>query len=178
MAVTSGNGSTTFRHHVNIREGDTYGLLLALILVTFLVMASLDRGGWSRFVLAVMLGAVLLLTLQASHVRRRLKLLGLVLVSITALIALGQAIAGSNSTDGTAYGEFLLVLIAPVVIVNRILRHERSALETILGAICVYVLIAIAFAGDLRRGERDVETGGSSRSRSCPTTSTSCTSPS
>jgi uncharacterized membrane protein len=147
MAETSGNGSTTFRHHVNIREGDTYGLLLALILVTFLVMALLDRGGWSRFVLAVMLGAVLLLTLQASHVRRRLKLLGLVLVSITALIALGQAIAGSNSTDGTAYGEFLLLLIAPVVIVARILRHPVVDAQTILGAICAYLMIGMAFAG-------------------------------
>ena len=42
---------------------------------------------------------------------------------------------------------FGLVLIAPVVILNRIIRHETVGLETILGAICVYVLIAIAFAG-------------------------------
>ena len=42
---------------------------------------------------------------------------------------------------------FVLVLIAPIVILNRIIRHETVGLETILGAICVYVLIAIAFAG-------------------------------
>ena len=42
---------------------------------------------------------------------------------------------------------FVLVLVAPVVILNRIIRHETVGLETILGAICVYVLIAIAFAG-------------------------------
>jgi uncharacterized membrane protein len=42
---------------------------------------------------------------------------------------------------------FLLVLAAPIVILNRILRHETVGLETILGAICIYVLIAIAFAG-------------------------------
>ena len=34
-----------------------------------------------------------------------------------------------------------------MVILNRIIRHETVGLETILGAICVYVLIGIAFAG-------------------------------
>ena len=54
---------------------------------------------------------------------------------------------------------FALVLIAPVVILNRILRHETVGLETILGAICVYVLIAIAFAG-IYAGVNDAEPSG------------------
>jgi uncharacterized membrane protein len=39
------------------------------------------------------------------------------------------------------------VLLAPIAITYRIIRHETVGLETILGSICVYVLIAIAFAG-------------------------------
>jgi uncharacterized membrane protein len=147
MADGSRRISRTVRVHTAIREGDTYGLLLVLILVTYLAMAALDRSLWSRFALTVMLGAVLLLTLEASHSSRRLKLIGIILVAAAVLVSLGQAIVGENGTDGTSYGMYLLLLIAPVVIVARILRHPVISNQTILGAICAYLLIGMAFAG-------------------------------
>src|SRR4029078_10911675 len=58
-----------------------------------------------------------------------------------------QAAFGREGGDGSTFIMFVLVLLAPIAIVHRILRHETVGLETILGSICVYVLIAIAFAG-------------------------------
>ena len=52
---------------------------------------------------------------------------------------------------------FILVLIAPLVILNRILRHETIGMETILGAICVYVLLGDRRSPGIYAGINDVE---------------------
>ncbi len=70
-----------------------------------------------------------------------------------------QALFDRHGGDGSTFIMFVLVLIAPIVILNRIIRHETVGLETILGAICVYVLIGIAFAG-IYGGVNDAEPTG------------------
>lgn len=129
-------------------RGDSYGLLLALLIGLYLLIAAEShRSLWGRFFISVVLGAVLLLAFHTSHVRARAFKVGIVLVVIADLANLLQAAFGREGGDGSTFIMFLLVLAAPVVILNRIIRHETVGLETILGAICVYVLIAIAFAG-------------------------------
>ena len=39
----------------------------------------------------------------------------------------------------------VLLLITPIVIINRILRHPEVQMSTILGAICAYMLIGMVF---------------------------------
>jgi uncharacterized membrane protein len=70
-----------------------------------------------------------------------------------------QALVGRQGYDGSTFVVFLLVLIAPVVILNRIIRHETIGTETILGAVCVYVLLGIAFSG-IYAAIDDAEHGG------------------
>ena len=140
------------RQHVthfsdSLRRGDTYGLLLALLMLTYVLISLLERSPWERFVIAFMLGVVFVLTLHTSHVRARAFRLGLAIVLIIELSTLVQALVGREGNDGTAYVMFMFLLIAPLVILSRILRHEVIGVETILGALCVYVLLGIAFAG-------------------------------
>jgi hypothetical protein len=129
------------------RRGDTYGLLLAVILVGYVVIAFLERSLWERFTISVVMGITFLLALHTSHVRKRAFRIGAVLVLFAVLSALVQAIVGREGNDGSTFVVFLLLLTAPVVILNRILRHETIGTETILGAVCVYVLLGIAFSG-------------------------------
>ena len=129
-------------------RGDSYGLLLALLVAVYLLIAAEQHESlWGRFFISVGLGFVLLLAFHTSHVRARAFKVGIVLVVLADLANLFQAAFDRHGGDGSTYVMFLLVLAAPVVILNRIVRHETVGLETILGAICVYVLIAIAFAG-------------------------------
>ena len=130
-----------------LRRGDTYGLLLAVILVGYVVIAWLERSLWERLAITVVLGATFLLALHTSHVRERGFRIGLAAVLFATLSTLLQALAGRHGNDGSTFIVFLLVLVAPLVILNRILRHETIGTETILGAVCVYVLLGIAFAG-------------------------------
>ncbi len=140
-------------------RGDTYGLLLGLLMVTYVLIALLERSPWERLFIALMLGLVVLLTLHTSHVRARALRLAVVVVSIIELATFVQALVGRQGNDGSAYVMFVLLLIAPVVILNRILRHEVIGVETILGALCVYVLLGIVFAG-IYAGINDLERVG------------------
>jgi len=129
-------------------RGDSYGLLLALLIGLYLLIAAEQHKNlWGRFVISVVLGGVLLLAFHTSHVRSRAFGIGIVLVLLADVANFLQAATGRQGGDGSTFIMFVLVLLAPIAIVHRILRHETVGLETILGSICVYVLIAIAFAG-------------------------------
>jgi hypothetical protein len=156
------------RHHRFNRQdyaerfarGDSYGLLLALLLILYVTIAASSHDNlWARFFVSVLLGGVLLLAFHTSHVRARGLRVGVVLVVIAELSNLLQAVLGRQGSDGSTFIMFVLVLVAPAVILNRIIRHETIGLETILGAVCVYVLIAIAFAG-IYAGVNDSEPTG------------------
>ena len=129
-------------------RGDSYGLLLTLLLALYVVMASVDHTSlWGRWIISMMLGAVMLLTLHTSHVRSRGFRVGVAIVIVAETAGLVQALFNERTSTGSSFLMFALVLAAPIVILNRILRHDTVSLETILGAICIYVLMAIAFAG-------------------------------
>jgi Ion channel len=141
-------------------RGDSYGLLLALLMVLYITLAaSRHESLWARFFISVLLGGVLLLAFHTSHVRARGLAAGIVLVAIADFSNLFQAVFERRGDDGSTYIMFVLVLVAPIVILNRIIRHDTVGLETILGAICVYVLIGIAFAG-IYAGVNDAEPSG------------------
>lgn len=141
-------------------RGDSYGLLLALLIALYiLIAAEQHRNLWGRFVISLVLGGVLLLAFHTSHVRSRAFKIGIVLVVVADVANFLQAALGREGGDGSTFIMFVLVLLAPIAIVHRIIRHESVGLETILGSICVYVLIAIAFAG-IYGGVNEVEPTG------------------
>jgi hypothetical protein len=129
-------------------RGDSYGLLLALLIGLYVLIAlESHRNLWGRFIISMVLGSVLLLAFHTSHVRSRAFTVGIVLVVVADIANFVQAATGREGGDGSTFVMFVLILLAPIAIVHRIVRHETVGLETILGSICVYVLIAIAFAG-------------------------------
>jgi hypothetical protein len=129
-----------------LEEGDTYGLLLILIIAAYFEMALIGNTHWGKTVLSLSFAGVLLLTLHTSHVRGRWVRITLVVSVVVVSINLGQAIADSEAFTGATYIWIGFVVAAPVIILNRIFRHPAVDLETILGAICSYLLIGIAFA--------------------------------
>jgi hypothetical protein len=156
---------TVANHHVRdafmdrVRRGDSYSVLLVLILMTYTVMALAGKGLWARFVVSAMLGGVLLLAFYTSHFRGRVFRISVVIVTIAVVSTFVQALIGRHGNDGSTFVMFLLVLAAPMVILARIIRHRVIGFETVLGAICVYVLLGIAFAG-IFAAINEIESGG------------------
>jgi Ion channel len=134
------------RHRLGLRAEDAYGLLLTVIVFTFLGLAQIDPARWSRLVLAPAVGAMLLLSLYASRARPRLTRGAAIGVGIAYVVIAFEAIFDTDLFEGSTYAIYgLLLLISPIVIINRILRHAEVSVSTILGAICAYLLIGMLF---------------------------------
>jgi Ion channel len=129
------------------RASDSYGLLLALLLVNYVLLTAFGNAAWVYPVRAVVVGATVLLAFHTSHVRGRWLTFIRIVVGIGVAISVVAGIIGSARVADFV-GIILGVLIAasPVAILTRILHHERVGPETILGAVCVYVLLGIVFA--------------------------------
>jgi ion channel len=121
-------------------------LLLVSIVVTFLGLAQIHPERWSRLVLAPGIGAMLLLALFASRARPGVLRAGALAVAIATLIVFAEALFDTHIFDGSTYAIYgVLLLVAPVVIISRILRHPEVGVPTLLGAICAYLLIGMLF---------------------------------
>jgi hypothetical protein len=129
-----------------LQEGDTYGLLLILIIASYFESALIESTKWGKVILSVSFAAILLLTLHTSHVRGRWVRITLFVSAFVVSVNVAQAVVGSEAFTGATYIWIGFIVASPVIILNRIFRHPAVDLETILGAICSYMLIGIAFA--------------------------------
>jgi len=126
---------------------DAYGLLLGIIVLTFVLLSQVEPARWTRLVVAPSVGAMLLLALYASRARHRLMRVAIIGVGVAYVIIVIEAVSDSDVFAGSTYAIYgLLIAATPVVIVNRILRHPEVQVSTILGAICAYMLIGMVFA--------------------------------
>lgn len=115
-------------------------------MLTFLGLAQIHPERWSRLALAPSMGAMLLLALYASRARPRLMKAAVIGVGVAYLLVLFEAVFDTDLFEGSTYTIYgLLLVISPVVIINRILRHPEVRVATILGAVCAYLLIGMVF---------------------------------
>ena len=126
---------------------NSYGLVLLLILVTYVLSASTATRWTVSLVLFVQI-ATIWVTLRASQAHRRLReVIGAVLVVSAAVAILYLFIdRGLTGTGVMAVVNGLLYLAAPVVIVRHLLLRQTVDTQTILGAITAYLMIGMSFA--------------------------------
>jgi hypothetical protein len=129
------------------RPGARYGLVLLLLLVTFVFMAAGPTGDWVPLVTAILQGATLLLALAASESGARLIRLSVLLVAVA--IAAGVVVLANGGHDARGYSNILsvfLVGVAPFAISAYLIRRRVIDVHTVLGAVCIYVFIGMFFA--------------------------------
>jgi len=128
------------------RASDSYGLLLILLIIDYVLMALVDTGRWFGLVVAVPMSLTLVLAMHTSHARR----LGMKLAWVAALIATVGGVASAISGTDVAAALLTLLIscllaVTPFVVLRRILQHASVSVETLLGAISVYMVIGIFF---------------------------------
>jgi Ion channel len=131
-------------------EGDTYGTLLILIVVSYVAMAVTEDSKWSRTIVGVCFGSALILALHTSHVRGKTIRIVAAIVAVTVLWSGVLAALDRTPFVGAGHVTIALVVGAPGVILYRIFRHPVINIETILGAIDAYLLLGISFAAVYR----------------------------
>jgi hypothetical protein len=129
-----------------------YGIVLLLLFATFVFLAIGPTGEWVPLVAVVLQGATLLAALSASGSSRRLWRIAVAVVAISLVSAtVGLIIGDKNLTGSLFLLNLLLVAGAPVAIVVALARRRVIDIQTVLGAVCVYVLLGMlwsfAYAG-------------------------------
>jgi Ion channel len=127
--------------------GYRFGIVLALLFATFVLMAVAPSGEWGRVVIVGLQGLTLIAAFSASRVNRHLMRIGIIVAALALAGALVAAISDSQPDPGVFLVlSFLLVGAAPVVIGRSIWRRGVVDVKTVLGALCIYVMIGMLFA--------------------------------
>jgi hypothetical protein len=127
--------------------GDRYGVVLLLLVATFLFMASGPSGHWVPLVTVVLQSATLLATLSAARAGRRLVRVASFVVVVSPISATAATVADPEDLPAALFLLNVLLLAgSPVVIARSILRRQVVDARTVLGALCIYVLIGMLWA--------------------------------
>ncbi len=130
------------------RSDDEYGLVLAAILVTLVVMGVVSERSLGRLIVPILFLGIFFLTLLTSGVPRRTILILTVVIPVVLAVAAGASASrlGSVVSSLTSFESALLVIACVVFIFRRLSTHVFITRQTIFGALCVYLFGALLFA--------------------------------
>ena len=130
------------------RPADSFGLVLLLLVLDYIAVSAITGNAWGRVVIVVLLGATLLFALRTSHARRIWQILAAFYLVVSTLVTVVSIVAPSTTdfSSQTSLVGGLLLLITPVAISRRIFAQRFISTETVLGALCVYLLIGFSFS--------------------------------
>jgi hypothetical protein len=130
-----------------IRGSDSYGVLLLLIGASLIAAAVSGRSVFTRSIVLVLQGTVLLYAIWTTRSGRRLFRWAIIVVPATVVLAVALTPTESEAVAGAvALSSAALALLAIGSIVRRLVTHPRIDAATILGVVCTYLLIGTFFA--------------------------------
>jgi hypothetical protein len=128
-------------------SADSYGLVVVMIVVTYVMAAALSERWGATILVFVQIGTVWL-ALRTSEARRGL----LVAANVLFVVAVAGGVVNlfTDAESGLSGCVFvaasLLYVVAPVAIVRHVAYRTAVDQETMLGALAAYLLIGMAFA--------------------------------
>lgn len=128
------------------RVRDAFGLVLALVLLTYVLASLLDNRGWSAVVLTLATSVTSVVALASSHVRPRAVRASIGLSALTVLFAVVAAVGDEATLLNIASAiQILLLTVAMLAVLGRVVSSAEVGSRTILGAISVYAVLGILF---------------------------------
>jgi hypothetical protein len=126
---------------------ESYGSVLLLILFTYGFSVGVTSSWAASLVITVQIATVWAV-LRVSQARRSVRRLAAVLLLISALAAVVNLFVGKETTvvGAVAFMSAVLYLIAPFSITRSLLFRREVDLQTVLGAIDIYLLVGMLFA--------------------------------
>jgi len=125
---------------------DAFGLVLLLVLVTYVLASLIDNDGWTAVVLTVSTSATSIVALTSSHARPRTVRIAIGLSALTiALAAIGAASDDHNWLNLASLIQVSLLAVAMAAVLRRVVTAPKVGSRTILGALSVYTVLGILF---------------------------------
>jgi hypothetical protein len=143
-----------------VRVLDSYASLLVLLLANFFLLELVDDPRWGAVGSTLLAAAALIVAISDPEAGHRLHPHHWIITGACVALAPLVLIVNSSSIVGLTYllPIALLVTATLPITLSRIARHRRVTYETILGALCAYVLLGLLFAflylavADIRSG--------------------------
>jgi hypothetical protein len=127
------------------RWADRYGLLLLLILVALVLTAA--NTTWLKVVAVLVQGGVVLFAFLAARVGRRAWRVAIVLVPLAVILGIAGRLDDSRPAEAVSAVMNLVFPVAAIVALGRrIVVEPFVSSRTIIGLLCVYLLIGMTFA--------------------------------
>jgi hypothetical protein len=126
---------------------DSYGSVLLLILFTYAFSVTVTSTWAASLVITVQIATVWAV-LHVSRARRSVRRIASVLLLISALAAVINLFVGKETTGegAVAFMSAVLYLIAPFSITRSLIFRREVDVQTVLGAIDIYLLVGMLFA--------------------------------
>jgi hypothetical protein len=126
---------------------DSYGLVLLLVVATYVVSVSFTEAQAASIVLVVQLATVWL-TLRTSRARPVVRRVADVVLCLGAVVAVGSFFVHHRGAElgGIFAVCCLLYLVAPFSILRHLIIRRGIDIESLLGAVAAYLLVGMFFA--------------------------------
>ena len=117
-------------------------------MVNFFLLELIHDRRWGAFGSTLLAAAALVVAISDPEAGHRIKLRHWISIGACVVLAPIVLIVASNSVVGLVYllPVALLVTATLPVTIGRVLQHRKVNHETVLGALCAYVLVGLLFA--------------------------------
>lgn len=127
------------------RWADRYGLLFLLILLSLVLTAA--NTTWLKIAAVLVQGGVVLFAFLAARAGRRAWRVAVVLVPLAVILGIAGLFGDSRAAESVAAAMNLVLPAAAIVVLGRrIVVEPFVSSRTIIGLLCVYLLIGMTFA--------------------------------
>jgi hypothetical protein len=127
---------------------DSYASLLVLLLANFFLLEVVHDERWAVIGSTLLGAAALVVAISDPDTGHKVERRHWISIVVCVLIAPIVLLVNSREVVGLTYllpAALLVTATLPVTVV-RVLRHKRVTYETVLGALCTYVLLGLLFA--------------------------------
>ena len=129
----------------DVRSGDSYALVLALLLASLVVAIVAPQTTLARIVRDIVLSVTIVVTYWTATRRRPSGLPGALWPSIALVFVLVGALEGAKTHAVTAAIGAMLVGVVAWLVTRDLLRRGRVSQQTVFGALSLYVLLGMFF---------------------------------
>jgi len=127
---------------------DSYACLLLLLLANVFLLELVDDLRWGSIGSTLLAAAGLVVAISDRQTGNRISRTNVIAISVAVALSCILLFTSSEKLLGLAYllPAALLVSATLPVTLSRVLHHRHVSFETILGAVCIFILLALLFA--------------------------------
>jgi hypothetical protein len=133
--------------HDVVMGRDSYILLFVLLIVDYLVLSLIESPRWGGLLHLIPITLSVLLGLHTSEARPRTIQFAALVLGLSLVASVVQVFADDHQVGSAGFFLFAFILaVTSISILGQVLGHRHVNIETLFGAIDVYILIGLFFA--------------------------------